>query len=390
MKTLYITDLVNNTAYPNLIDFDDGIDKCIIDIKSIREWTNSIDLKTNYEWVVEQNNLLLQLTDGQVNLIDHGWVSKWLVKQFKRYKCNDILFDEILQDEAEWLEKATHGGYVKHPPAGDYHIYTYDISGAYLSSLNDPNMNYPVKRGTFEIIDKLPCFYGTYTIMYGLYRVNIDGESPKFYKNSSNIYDNRSLNVAIAEKLKVSLIQDGQPNALRYFYKTGQLVSSKLLFNGLCDYLWDLKMKAPKNCLLPKFMCSSLWGALCFRHKIPNRRIIPFGETIELEENEDIFDMKPDGSIIVCQKGIHYSHPIARIKPFLLGQQRFNFYIMALRPYWNTIIRAYTDSIWVTQPIPKWETQEKKLGCMCTTKHHNTDVTVWYEPNGKIPQFIFK
>jgi len=385
MKTLHITNVLKETIYPPLTPND--IDLCKIDVNSLNCSTKTSDLKLNYEWVIEQNKLFYELSG--VDLIQRGWITKWLKNQLIRFLPTDMRFDPILQDEAIWLENASQGGYIKAPPAGKYHIYCYDISGAYMSVLCDPSIRYPIKRGDFEILDKLPINFPTTQIAYGLYRVIIEGNSPKFVKNKHNTYDNCSINVAIAEKLKVSLIQDGKPNALRYYFTKGQTTYSHVLFKTLCDYLWDLKMKAPPTCVLPKIICSALWGTICHRFHYHNKRLISINELIVLEENEIPKEINKDGMLVVCDDGYNYSHPLARIKPFLLGRQRSNFYEIALRPYWNTIIRAYTDSIWVTQPIPKWDTHQKQMGKMCISKPYDIDVTIWYEEHSKKPQFTY-
>jgi hypothetical protein len=94
---------------------------------------------------------------------------------------------------------------------------------------------------------------------FGIYHVKIyDIDFRTFKENKKNWYTHTDLNYAKTKlKLKISLIEDEEPNALLYDNK--KLMTGNKLFGPFINYLFEFKKAGHKE--IKKYI-SSLWGTL--------------------------------------------------------------------------------------------------------------------------------
>jgi hypothetical protein len=208
-----------------------------------------------------------------------------------------------------------------------------------------------VKAGTFkkvndaDLIERNP---------YGIYRCIVE-VNPKVYKhfryNKLNFYTHIDLQVARELKLKITMIQDEQPNAL--IYDRSCLVTGSQLFGQYFEYMFKLKEKKVNRA---KNIINVLWGVLCQRNMF-TQVISEHGSIFEILEDRTISQITPinDEQIKVdyYKNDTMYETNFARIAPFLIsrGRQLIRKKMMLGDPMLEHVKRVHTDGWISTKPL---------------------------------------
>jgi hypothetical protein len=148
--------------------------------------------------------------------------------------------EEILQDEAEWINNSSKGALIFAEPF-EGELYKYDVKSLYPHIMKSTTLSFPIKRGEFLIIDK----FGEY-IAFGIYRCKVIKSEDKninklFRFNDKHYYTSVSLDHAKSLGLKFELIQDGKPNHL--FYSREKRLTFNEVFKPFVDFMFELKDK---------------------------------------------------------------------------------------------------------------------------------------------------
>ena len=245
--------------------------------------------------------------------------------------------EEIKQDEAEWISKASIGGMIwaeKYQGKG----YKYDITSHYPAIMSNTHSIYPIKRGNFKIIknEDIQKFAPT-----GIYHCKITGVDKRLFRdNFENYYTNRDIEHARSLGGKVDLIQDGKPNMLEYPRKTHCITGSEL-FGKYVETIFELKKQGIK---MAKNILNILWGLLCekddFHMKFNRNSEFQINDGMEMVNivpiNEDEYNIN------LAKKNKTYKTPYARIAPFLLSNGRQKI-ANVIKPNIDKIVRVHTD-----------------------------------------------
>jgi hypothetical protein len=259
-------------------------------------------------------------------------------------------FDKITCKEDQWFDKCNNGGLIYCEP-GTYQSYGYDFSSFYPFLLCHDDFLIPTKEGKEKILDNLPSIK---KIKFGLYRVKILCDNNDFKKifafSKDDVYTNYSLKRAMEYQnkynVKITLIQDGEPNA--FLYKTKYLVNGKSIFGDWFNILMSLKKELPKNKLL-KHLLSSCWGHLTQKNTIhktlkeieDEKLDVGMGDTCEWKILDYFYCETSEYYVLVNPKE-PYKYPL-RIKPFLTSLSRNIIGDVILRDIEN-VIRVHTDN----------------------------------------------
>jgi len=213
----------------------------------------------------------------------------------------------------------------------------------FVSLMLSSQHKYPIGKGSLKTFtgdefDKLEFF------SFGIYHVKIyDIDFRTFKENKKNWYTHTDLNYAKTKlKLKISLIEDEEPNALLYDNK--KLMTGNKLFGPFINYLFEFKKAGHKE--IKKYI-SSLWGTL-------SQFDIMTLKTDVIREGKVILTITPDnngkltfGTVL---KDKFYELDFARIKPFLLSYGRTKTSNIILTNI-NNVVRVHTDGYIVKEPI---------------------------------------
>jgi hypothetical protein len=307
---------------------------------------SNASFKDEYNNFVADANTLKDETNGLINLFKTGTNVKTALNLFNHFQ-KSITAEPIGQTEAEWLSASTFAALIF---ADKYEgpAYKYDVCSHYPSTMSHRLMYFPVKAGSFKKIkdedvkERSP---------YGIYRCVVQ-DDPTTYKqfryNKKNFYTHIDLQVAFELKLKVTMIQDDQPNAL--VYERSCLVTGSQLFGQYFEYMFKLKDKKINRA---KSILNVLWGALCQKDML-SQVIDENAEAFEILADRTISQITPlnDNQIKVdyYRNESMYETNYARIAPFLIsrGRQRIGK-IMA--PYLDSVVRCHTDSMYTTKLV---------------------------------------
>jgi hypothetical protein len=236
--------------------------------------------------------------------------------------------------------------------------YKYDVRSKYPSIMRRATMLFPVKRGTFHILDESDFnnqFHSTKTangLKYGIYRCQINRSNTKkdrlFRFNVHNYYTHFDLWNANKLGLEVEIIQDGQPNAL--IYTRDKLLTGSQLFGLFIDLVYPLK-EAGVAAVKP--FLKTLWGALCQRNLIKITKCVN-DEPYEIQNTESLKTASPLGDgkyrIIFANKSKAFETPFARIGAFLTSKCREEMANLCL-PFIDHITMMQTDGFVATKQL---------------------------------------
>eukprot|EP01038_Epipyxis_sp_PR26KG_P015561 gene15561-21013_t len=306
-----------------------------------------LSIRKQCKKITNEAKKLLKLTDGKMNLYRTGSVAKTSLQLWYDLSKPKTA-DKIEEYEVDILESC-RGPFIWAIPYKG-RAYKYDIVSEYPSIMNSNQYKFPIGKGTLKIFtnkefDELT-FYG-----FGIYHVKVqDADYRVFRENSDNWYTHSDLNFAKSKlKLNITLIEDGQPNAL--LYDSSKLITAKVLFGEFVDYLFKFKKDGHKE--VKKYI-NCLWGALV------ETNTLKLVVTDVIYDNSQILKMMPtnDGKLEFefVKKNVYYNLDYARIKPFLLSYGRLKIANIVLTNLDN-VVRVHTDGI-----ITKTEITNVELG----------------------------
>ena len=294
----------------------------------------TLSIRKQCKIINKEAKKLLKLTDGKINLYRTGSVAKTSLQLFYDL-CNPPNPDKIQDYEVDILE-ACRGALI-YGVKYEGKAYKYDIVSEYPSIMASTQHKFPIKKGelktfTSEEFNKLE-FYS-----FGIYHVKVHNPDFRvFRENSENWYTHTDLNfVKLKLKLKITLIEDGEPNAL--LYDSTKLITASKLFGPFINYLFKFKQDGHKE--VKKYL-NCLWGALC---KINTMKVI----SDKIHETQQILTLTPtdNGKLVFefVKKEKYYESDFARIKPFMLSYGRTKIANIIL-PNIDKVVRVHTDGI---------------------------------------------
>ena len=309
------------------------------------------NMKNVRDYYVTQAKLLLKKTKGKVNLLRYRNVKCCALDAFLEfYKKLNIEVDQIDELEARWLYNFYHnggGGMVYHENEYEGNFITIDENSAYPSTYTSTMMT-PIKKPIFRNLKQKDL--KTYmengkecsSFTYGLYRCKVSYDETKNklfkWKFKHDLYSHMDLKRAQELGLKVTLIEDGEVNAM--MYEKESLFKSDVFFNECIKYFMDMK----KEVKIAKEIVNCLSGAFA---QINRKHLLA---TQKRRQNVDDFDSIIPGKV----EGNHnieainmeqiFKYPFARQTIFTVNKWR-NRLSELCEPVKDDIVRICTDSI---------------------------------------------
>jgi hypothetical protein len=288
-------------------------------------------------------------TKGKINLYKTGSIYLTVLDLFNRF-TKVFNPESIKLDEGEWIYNSSIGPimYCNGPYKGPG--YKYDYVSNYPSIMKDSYCMFPIKRGTFIKLDKLP-----EQLKYGIYRcIIIKTDNSPFRINKKNYYTHVDIKYAISRNFAIELIQDDEPNCL--FYTADQLINGSLLFGKYVDYVYDLKERLGKDTWRPKKILNLLWGILC-KYKL--KTIKRYNDCPKEKEyditNQFIRSIVPSDdhnrTFVELYSTKIYKYNFARIGTFLLSFGRRKILDCMDKFTDNKLLHANTDGFILKRPI---------------------------------------
>jgi hypothetical protein len=312
-------------------------------------------LEDAYFSYIEMADELKKESDGLFNFYKTPTIKDMALNHFysltKAYQPADIS-----NSEANWINNSsTHAVTYWENYSGNAHIF--DINSRYPHIMQKSTNMFPIKPGTWKIIDSIQ-----EKPEYGIYRcviTKVTNDKYKFFVfNSEHHYTHLDVIMALAYGLKIELICDGKPNFLHY--PKDCLVSGALLFKKYVDDLYPLKLQKVKGA---KLLLNILWGALT-ESKTYKKTVdydVPFdlsGCDIKKIEASDQLRTQ-----FTKMNERQFTTNYGRIKPFLLAFARNQFFF-SFRKWEHLIVRMHTDSLYLTEVPTDMHPPSDKLGCL--------------------------
>ncbi|MBS1736180.1 MAG: hypothetical protein JSS98_06170 [Bacteroidetes bacterium] len=286
--------------------------------------TKNKTLKECYDYFIFANDKLKTLTKKhlvQINLKKTGTYKNTSLKLFNDLTASLPEPESITQQEAEWINNCYRGGMLYVEKGYEGSLYSSDVKAMYPYHMQS-NLNFPIKQGIFKLIndDDIDKFF-----MYGIYRAKIEktmeSNNIVFHFNPENYYTHTDLTRARELKLKIELIQDGQPNFL--YYDSNARIDGRLLFKPFVQYLIELEQPDIKDAV--KSIRNVLHGALCEKREYI--KSCSEDGNLNLEHDDVIVGMKTDylgnSYPIYTKLGSEFKTNYARLGPFLTSAGRY-------------------------------------------------------------------
>ena len=293
-------------------------------------------------------------------------------------------YEHVTESEHDILSKM-HGSGLMYGEKYKGKSYGYDVSAFYGGIMGDNNrlhkFSFPVKRGEIITIDELPKKVGL--IKYGTYHVKITSDDKKLRfligYSKHDWYDHYTLKRVMMLQykfgydIKITLIQDGKPNAL--VYDKSKLTLATDIFWKYFSVLKDAKDKLKDN-PLPKLLINTLYGFQKIKYNpmhITRSKWMKMDEKKKLAYKIDIkrgYQNKEGEDVYYALKRDRmYKYQLARMSFFLPCRGR-EYMSHAIQPIINDIVRVHTDGI-ITKTncddilkgkVKIWEKEDKYYG----------------------------
>jgi hypothetical protein len=246
-------------------------------------------------------------------------------------------------------------------------VHEYDINSAYSAYMTSES-SFPIKRGEFQHITQSELLKDTF-YRYGIYHCRIEPSNSVqdrlFRFSTEHYYTHISMNAAKSINLKMTMIEDGEANVLRY--SPDKCVRMSSAFKSYIDYLFKIKddMTLLINSLdettteyqdadllrdITKQFLNKLWGQLSERrHNYGN-----IGDGGADIDNATIISMNPffdpktgiERTVVeYVDNDTMYKTNYARIKPFITSTIRSKIASVMIN-HLDTIVRVHTDGIY--------------------------------------------
>ena len=302
----------------------------------------TMSLKQQCESINETAKLLLELTNGKINLYRTGSTAKTALQLFYDL-CEPPTPEEIETYEIDILEKSSTGACIWGQKGYKNIGYKYDFVSEYPSIMDSSQHKFPIGKGEQKTFTKKE-FKNLEFLSFGLYHVKVHCDDRRvFRENYDNWYTHTELNYAKSKlNYKIELITDDEPNAL--LWDKSKLITGKALFGKFVTYLFRLKYKGHTEV---KCFLNALWGTLC---QTDMMKIIP----TEIRCDQQILSITPcdNGKYIyeTARLDKFYENNFARIKPFILSYGRVKIQNVILQNI-DKVVRCHTDGIICSSPI---------------------------------------
>jgi len=312
-------------------------------------------LEDAYFSYIEMADELKKESDGLFNFYKTPTVKDMALNHFysltKAYQPADIS-----NSEANWINNSScHAVTYWENYSGNAHIF--DINSRYPHVMQKSTNMFPIKPGTWKIIDSIQ-----EKPEYGIYRcviTKVTNEPFKFFVfNSEHHYTHLDVIMALAYGLKVELICDGKPNFLHY--PKDCLVSGALLFKKYVEDLYPMKQRKIKGA---KLLLNILWGALT--ESKTYKKTVDYEVHIDLS-GCDVKKIEASDKLRTQFTKMNerlFTTNYGRIKPFLLAFARNQFFF-SFRKWEHLIVRMHTDSLYLTEVPTDMHPPSDKLGCL--------------------------
>lgn len=307
--------------------------------KKQSEWS----LIEKYDYYIGECEKLKEITGGKLDLSKCDYKPSYQALKVAHFNLLPFVEPEPIGElEQTWIFKCYQGALIFAEPCNLPVAYEYDLNSAYPHMMSDLHFSFPITQGEFKELDELPSI-----VNYGIYRIHIEksqneNKNKLFRFNYHDYYTHLDISVARELGLSLSLIHDGQANALIYL-KRG---NGTQYFKSTIDYLYQFKEQSP----LIKPIANSLWGALCERRKVETTT----STLVHLNNDETIIGLHPYGDydkITYLKKGQYFKYSYGRLGCFLTSAVR-KYMALKMINYKENVFRCHTDSILSDQPLP--------------------------------------
>jgi hypothetical protein len=286
--------------------------------------------------------------------------------------------EDITIEESIYIMNSSVGAICFNEPTEDFtECYKYDIVSCYPSILSNQFFHIPVKKGEFKLLTEqiFNDMLESKIIALGIYRCIIKPNADEkinnlFRYNPKNYYTSISLKHALTLNLEITLDinEEYEHNCLIYTTKEKTRLTGSQCFKSYVDFLFDLKEKKINGA---KQLLNIVSGSIAQEQKykfVANEQneftvedvIITDIHPSTTDENETFFRYVKNDQI--------YKSNLARIKPFMYAQARFNMSEFIL-PNIDSIVKCNTDSMISTKKLDEININRnlkygKKLGNM--------------------------
>ena len=265
----------------------------------------TLSLRKQHKFFMQEAEIMKIATGGKINRFMTGSFAKAALKLFNTYDLPKL--DPIQSFEADIFESCYNGALIYGIP----YIgkgYKYDICSQYPAIMRNNCFMVPLSEGQLEHYTQKELDDMEF-IRYGIYHVKITGSDYRLFKtNSRNWYVHTEVTRARTLKYKIEVVEDGKPNALRYY----KLACGSKLFRGYIDYIYKLKAKGIKSA---KKYLNVLHGALCQGNIITTDTS---RNSLEIRGGKELLSLKPMGRHIetehyvldICKPSKRYEYDI--------------------------------------------------------------------------------
>lgn len=279
--------------------------------------------------------------------------------------CKEV-WQPIRQAESYWLEKASSGGLIYAEPGEYSEAISYDINKMYSGLLgrkptwvnkgSGHALYVPTCEGEYKTLKALPAI-----LPCGIYRCEVEGEHKLFHTNPTNHYTHFDLYTAQELKLKITLIEDSQPNALIYGSDKCMMIQASQLFEPFFDLMTvttnilkqDGSPEALQAVKRMKLIGNCLWGGLS--QKNIKYKVIKKDAPLDMDKYEPISIVEIKGKEEHYRTKLQVKHQpfktsYARLCPFITAIGRRYMYDQ-VKQHASSIVRIHTDGFISTKRL---------------------------------------